>query len=388
VAIMPPRKVAARALLVWAGIPSMLVVSACSGSDSQNASAGASSGGAAIGGGGGTTPGGAGGAGGIVCDPASGFPTSFQWSSSDSLLGPVSDASHELAAIKDPTVVYFGDRWHVYASSVDASGSYNLVYRSFADFSATASATNDYLDTTLPGYHAAPELFYFTPQNKWYLLYQSGPPQYSTNDDPGNPAGWTRPTNFYSAEPAIVTANKGNGTWLDFWIICDSANCHLFFSDDNGHWYRSQTAIADFPNGFGDPVIVMQESPASRLFEASNVYQIQGTGKYLALIEAWDDSSSGHRYFRSWTADSLDGTWTALQDTYAAPFISYRNVRFAGERWTYDFSHGELIRAGYDERLAIDTCNLRFLYQGFPAGSSTSNYNAIPWTLGLLTQSN
>jgi hypothetical protein len=26
------------------------------------------------------------------------------------------------------------------------------------------------------------------------------------------------------SEPAIVTQNKGNGSWLDFWMICDAAN--------------------------------------------------------------------------------------------------------------------------------------------------------------------
>jgi endo-1,4-beta-xylanase len=37
-------------------------------------------------------------------------------------------------------------------------------------------------------------------------------------------------------EPAIVTQNKGSGGWIDFWVICDTANCYLFFSDDNGRW--------------------------------------------------------------------------------------------------------------------------------------------------------
>ncbi len=44
---------------------------------------------------------------------------------------------------------------------------------------------------------------------------------------------------------------QGNGGWIDFWTICDTANCCLFFSDDNGHLYRAQTTLANFPNGFG-----------------------------------------------------------------------------------------------------------------------------------------
>src|SRR5262249_7406132 len=156
------------------------------------------------------------------------------------------------------------------------------------------------------GYHAAPEVFFFAPQNKWYLIYQSGPPTYSTNDDIDNPAGWSPPFPFYASQPAIVTESTTNGGgWLDFWVICDDANCFLFFSDDAGHWYRSQTAVADFPRKFGDPVIVMQDANAFHLFEASNVYRMTGTNKYLALIEAFDSTSSYKRYFRSWTADTL-----------------------------------------------------------------------------------
>ena len=87
-------------------------------------------------------------------------------------------------------------------------------------------------------------------RTSWYLVFQSGPPHYSTTTNIETPAGWTPPAQFFNGEPAIVTQNKGaTGGWLDFWVICDDVNCYLFFSDDNGHWYRSQTAVGDFPNG-------------------------------------------------------------------------------------------------------------------------------------------
>jgi hypothetical protein len=35
--------------------------------------------------------------------------------------------------------------------------------------------------------------------------------------------------------------------------------------------------------------------------------------------------------------------------------------------------------------MTIDGTKLQYLYQGFTPGSDTSNYNAIPWQLGLLT---
>ena len=304
------------------------------------------------------------------------------------LLGPVSDATHSLTAIKDPSLVYFNNQWHVFASSVTAAGTYSIVYMTFPDWDHTADATFYYMDQTpgFAGYKAAPQVFFFAPQNKWYLVYQTGPPSFSTNDDIDDPGGWTPAQSFFAAEPATVRTNKGTGGWLDFWVICDDANCFLFFSDDFGHWYRSQTTIDQFPKGFGEPTIVMSDPVASHLFEASNVYKMKDTGKYLALVEAYDASSTYHRYFRSWTADALDGEWTPLQDTYAAPFASKANVTFTEQPpWTADISHGEMIRDGYDQNLEIDTCHLQFLYQGVDPTMTNVSYNSLPWRLGLIT---
>jgi endo-1,4-beta-xylanase len=61
-------------------------------------------------------------------------------------------------------------------------------------------------------------------------------------------------------------------------------------------------------------------------------------------------------------------------------------VTFTGQAWTKDISHGEMIRGGYDQTLAIDPCDLRFLYQGYDSSVSYSDYKAIPWRLGLLTR--
>jgi endo-1,4-beta-xylanase len=47
---------------------------------------------------------------------------------------------------------------------------------------------------------------------------------------------------------------------------------------------------------------------------------------------------------------------------------------------------GGVIAVGYDQTLTIDACDLRFLYQGFDPAVDTSNYNAIPWRIGLLTR--
>src|SRR5262252_7784804 len=87
---------------------------------------------------------GGGDAGAAVCELA----PAIQWSGSAPLIAPVSDATHDLAAVKDPTVVSFNGRWHVYASSVSSGGAYNIVYTSFTDWTQASSAPLYYMDRT------------------------------------------------------------------------------------------------------------------------------------------------------------------------------------------------------------------------------------------------
>src|SRR5579863_9559899 len=157
-----------------------------------------------------------------------GLPGAIAWTASNPLIVPKSDAKHDLLAVKDPSVVRFNERWHVYATSVGRGGTYGMVYTSFADWKDAPSAPLYYMDRT-PGfdtYVAAPQLFYVTPQKRWYLVFQSGPPMFATADDPGDPTKWTTPAPFFSHTPAAV---EKNGGWLDFWVICDAQSCYLFF---------------------------------------------------------------------------------------------------------------------------------------------------------------
>ena len=315
------------------------------------------------------------------------LPSTIRWSSSGVLAGPKPDAAHpDIAAIKDYTVVRHNGAWQVYATTASPSQGWNLVHFSFADWPQASAATQTYLDTTPigRGYRAAPHLFFFAPQGLWYMVYQTGVPTYSTSTDPGNPRSWTTPHNFINSEPAIVTQNKGAGSWLDFWMICDSANCYLFSSDDNGHIYRSQTTLANFPNGFGNTVIALQDSRFA-LFEGTAVYKVQNTNLYLLLQEAI--GSDGRRWYRSFTSNSLAGSWTPHLATESNPFARSNTVTFGGSAWTRDFSHGELIRAGNDQTVPLNPCRLQFVYQGQDPNAG-GEYIRLPWRMGLLTQSN
>jgi hypothetical protein len=278
-------------------------------------------------------------------------------------------------SIKDPTIVFYEGKYHVFATVFDAAptgGGWKSVYLNFTDFSQADAAPQNYMATWATGNTVAPQVFYFRPHNKWYLIFQWGA-RYSTNDDIDNPSGWTAPRRLLDREPTNA---------LDFWVICDDANCHLFFSADDGRLYRSKTTLANFPSFIGYEIVMSDPQPG-RLFEASNVYKIEGMNKYLLMVEAY-----APRYFRSWTSSSLDGPWAPLADTQSNPFAGRANVTFEGADWSDDVSHGEMIRVGHDETMTLNACRMQFLYQGLNPNSGVTDYGLLPYRLGLLTQTN
>ena len=92
--------------------------------------------------------------------------------------------------------------------------------------------------------------------------------------------------------------------------LVHDVNCHLFFSRDDGVLYKSKTSRENFPNFVGYEVVMEDHrgNGNSFLFEAANVYKVDGTDQYLLLVEAYnsEEGAYGPRYFRSWTATDLD----------------------------------------------------------------------------------
>jgi len=308
------------------------------------------------------------------------FATPLKWKSSGVLISPVSDETHNLVSVKDSTVVRYNNKWHIYATTANTQGNWSMVYLSFSDWAEAANAKPYYIDNNpnLRGYHCAPQVFYFRPHKKWYLIYQSQPPQYSTADDLSKPETWTKPESFFATKPPSAAR-----LWIDFWVICDDTHAYLFSTGDDGRMYRSRTKIEDFPKGMSDPEVVIQ-GLRNDVFEGSMTYKIKGTGTYLTLVEAIGPA----RYYRAWTSDRLDGEWTPVPDanTFQKPFAGINNITFEDgvTPWTRDISHGELIRDGYDETLTIDPSNLQLLYQGRDPAVNT-RYSLLPYRLGLLS---
>jgi len=313
--------------------------------------------------------------------PTLGFATPLHWKSTGVLVAPVSDETHNIVSVKDPTIVRYNDLWHIYATAYSTSArTWSMVYLNFKEFSDAPEAKLTYIDInpSLRGYHCAPHLFYFTPHKKWYLVFQSQQPQYCTTDDISKPQTWTAPKDFFDKLPAGAPRLP-----IDYHIICDDTHAYLFFTGDNGRFYRSRTRIEDFPKGMGDVDIAIRED-RNNLFEGSMTYKIKGTDTYLTIIEALSPA----RYYRAWISNDLNGEWTPVPgaDSWETPFAGINNVTFedGAKPWTREISHGELLRDGYDETPTIDLNNLRFLYQGRDPDSG-GNYSLLPYRLGLLS---
>lgn len=201
---------------------------------------------------------------------------------------------------------------------------------------------------------------------------------------PRRPALLVRAAHLISQEPPIVTQNKGNGTWIDFWVICDTANCHLLFSDDNGHIYRAQTSLANFPNGFGNTQMVMSDTK-NNLFEATNVYKVADSDQYLLLQEAISNTS-GRRYFRSFTSSSLTGSWTPGR--HGERTLRQPQQRHLPRR-SLDPGHQPRRDGPRRQRPDPDHQSVPTAVRLPGHGSQRrGDYIRLPWRMGLLTQTN
>lgn len=305
----------------------------------------------------------------------------FRWNASAPQLSAPVDEQDHYYSLKDPSIVEFDGHWHLFCTVRGRDRSHQIEYLRFEDLNNMGQAERQFLSIH-PGFYCAPQVFYFRPQKKWYLICQASRDDwspvygvaYSTTDNISDPKSW-------SALVPLPYQRPEASAGLDFWIICDDKKAHLFFTSLDGHMWREETTLSEFPLGWSPPVVALQAD----VFEASHTYRVEGQDAYFTVIEA--EHPLGGRYYKAYAADKLDGQWLPVADSVQQSFAERSNVSLQGEPWTDSISHGELIRSGYDERLTIDPTNVRLLFQGVTRNERAGKpYGQYPWRLGILTQ--
>lgn len=361
-----------------------------------------------------------------------------QWVVSDPVFQAGCAGTFDDIAVKDPAIVFYNGKYHMFYTSkvrrdtfasgvpgVDPRSCSGVGYVSAPTLEGLKGAPRYNFGEIVGGQVIAPQVFYFEPHKLWYLIAQvsvrgtgikrpemfsnrrvaaaaeaSGDPDlmpvYLTNPDIENVHGWSKPK-------PIRTRKNYADFWIDFWVICDEAKAHLFYTDHRGSMFRMECPIDQFPDGFKDSVdeIAFTDSGETlfgrwRMHEASHIYYVKSANKYLCLLEAvyphptrpnyWDSRS---RFMFAVVADRLEGPWKRIETDGPNDFAGDPGnlTRLNGIRSNYDqVSHFEIIRKTHDQRFEIEDFNFVLLFQAFDSENigDDFHYDDLPWELALM----
>ncbi len=332
------------------------------------------------------------------------------WNVSAPIFQAVDEGAFENVAVKDPSIVYYDGKYHLFytgkrADKTEDGVNYSITtgYVSAPTLGELNAAKRHNLSEIVGGEIIAPQVFYFTPHRLWYIVaHRRAPgkrpnlmPIYLSNPDINDVHGWSKPVDLIAA--------KGNDEfWIDFWVICDDDNAHLFYANQKGSVLRMQCAIDEFPGGLAGAaettaltVTGEDESGKWIMFEAEHVYHVRKPDKYFMILEGGYHEKAGkqygdarNRFIIGMVADRLDGPWTRVEQTDDEFFGEGKNLfNEDGSKSAYtQVSHPELIRSGHDQKLEIESFDIDMLFQSFD-GSDTPdnyNYNELPWELSVM----
>lgn len=298
-------------------------------------------------------------------------PIGNAWAVGDPVLCAGPEGSFDEVAVKDPSIVCFEGKWHLFYTARSQT-EYTTGYVCAQTLDGLKSAARHELPM-LRGksrYGCAPQVFYFEPHNRWYLIFQNRDanyqPVYATTATISQPASWSRPL------PLI--RKDAREKWIDFWIICDDSTAFLFYTQAHRQVMVRTTSLAAFPHGWD-----VSKKVFAGVHEAVHIYRVRGQNEYHMIYEL---NRGGIRSYGLARAVHPTGPWEKVTDEYATG----TQLRFTGKAgpWTAMVSHGEAIRTGYDQRMAYDPENCRWLIQGIRKEEANVPYTSLPWKLGIM----
>jgi hypothetical protein len=295
------------------------------------------------------------------------------WDVAAPILSQGPEGSFDEVAVKDPSIVFHGEKWHLFYTARSRT-EYTTGYVSARTLTGLRSAPRHELKTVRgkSRYGCAPQVFYFEPQRKWYLVFQNRDsnyqPAFSTTATISRPDTWSVPLPLIRKDQAAK--------WIDFWVICDETRAYLFYTQGHHGVIVRSTSLDEFPDGWGEGQEVLRD-----IHEAVHVYQAQCRNEYHMIYEL---NQGGVRSFGVATSRELTGPWTKVTDKYATG--DQLSTAPGVPKWTEMVSHGEALRSGYDQRMQYDPQACRWLIQGILKKDSNVPYPSLPWQLGIMSQ--
>lgn len=297
--------------------------------------------------------------------------TKNQWKVGDPIFGKGEIGTFDEISVKDPTIVFFENEWHLFYTA-RSNNEYTTAYASASKLENFNDAERFELEQIRgkSRYGCAPQVFYFEPHKRWYLIYQNKDanyqPVFSTNLEISEPKLW--------AVPQKLIEKDSREKWIDFWVIADNTKVYLFYTEGHSGVMVRSTNIEDFPSNWGKSKKIFDD-----VHEAVHIYKVKGKNEFHMIYELND---KGVRSFGLAKANHLEGSWERVTDEYA----SGNQLKFINDskQWTEMVSHGEVIRTGYNQKLEYDPKNCRWIIQGIMENELSVDYPSLPWKLGIM----
>ena len=297
--------------------------------------------------------------------------TEYSWEIDKPILSKGKPGSFDETAVKDPSVVFYNNRWHIFYTA-GGLGEYTTGYVS-AKKLEKLNDVRRYELKQIRGkerYGCAPQVFYYEPQKLWYLIFQNRDsnyqPMYSSTKTIDKPESWSEP------KPLLEKDEKTK--WIDFWIIGDEKQMYLFYTRAHKGVMGRTCSFDDFPNNWEKPQKVFDN-----VHEAVHIYKDLDTEKYHMIYEI---NTNNIRSFGLAAANDLLGDWEKITDLYATPDNIYFPKKV--QAWTEMVSHGEIIRNGYNQKMEYNSKNCSWIIQGLLNKHLHLEYTKLPWSLGVM----